>query len=101
MMKSKFFAVILLAVLAGPAAGQTRDTLPLSLETAVERALSLGDEVLLARAQIELADAQLMTARASGLPQLRMNGSYTHVIENARAQAVGRSSTSRTATRAI
>ena len=89
MMKSKLFAVILLAVFAGPAAGQTRDTLPLSLETAVERALSLGDEVLLARAQIELADAQLMTARASALPQLRMNGAYTHVIENARAQAVG------------
>jgi outer membrane protein TolC len=78
-----------MAVCAPPAAAQTADTLALSLETAVERALTVGDEVLLARAQVELADAQLTTARASALPQLRLSGAYTHVLENARAQAVG------------
>lgn len=89
MMNSKLCALLFLAAFASPVAGQTRDTVALSLETAVERALSVGDEVLLARAQIELADAQLMTARASALPQLRVTGAYTHVLENARAQAVG------------
>jgi outer membrane protein TolC len=79
----------LLASLAPAAAGQTRDTLPLSLETAVDRTLSSGDEILLAAAQYELAEAQLTTARASALPQLRVNSNYTHVLENARAQAVG------------
>ena len=87
-MKLKLLPLLLVAF-AVPASAQTRDTIPLSLETAVERALSVGDEVLLARAQIELAEAQLMTARASALPQLRISSAYTHVIENARAQAVG------------
>lgn len=72
-----------------PAAAQGTDTLALSLESAVERVLQVGDEVLLARAQVELSEAQMITARASALPQLRINSTYTHVIENARAQAVG------------
>lgn len=81
--------LVLMTALAVPAAGQTRDTLSLSLETAVERALTVGDEVLIARAQVELADAQITTARGSALPQLRINSAYTHVLENARANAVG------------
>lgn len=88
-MKSTVVALILVAALSAPAAAQTGDTLALSLETAVTRTLRLGDEVLLARAQVELADAQLGVARASALPQLRINSTYTHVLENARAQAVG------------
>jgi outer membrane protein TolC len=75
--------------LAVAASAQTRDTLSLSLEAAVERALTVGDEVLIARAQVELADAQMVTARGSALPQLRINSAYTHVLENARANAVG------------
>jgi outer membrane protein TolC len=88
-MKLEVVMLIAAALYAGPVAAQGVDTLPLSLETAVERALTVGDEVLLARAQVELADAQLTTARASALPQLRLSGAYTHVLENARAQAVG------------
>lgn len=80
---------LMAAALSSSAAAQTRDSLPLSLEEAVTRTLQLGDEVLLARAQVELADAQLGMARASALPQLRINSNYTHVMENARAQAVG------------
>ena len=48
-----------------------------------------SDEVGLANAQIDLADAQYANARASALPQLRFNGAYTHVYESARGQAVG------------
>ncbi len=84
------FALLCLLAAATPAAAQTvADSLPLSLETAVERVLEQGDEVLLARAQVELADAQVTTARASGLPQLRLSSTYNHVFENARANAVG------------
>lgn len=82
-------AVILALVAATPAAAQAQDSLSLSLDAAVERAMEVGDEVLLSRAQVELADAQVTTARASGLPQLRLNSTYNHVYENARANAVG------------
>ena len=85
----KIFAFLLACAAATPAAAQVGDSLPLSLDGAVERALRVGDEVLLSRAQIELAEAQMITARASGLPQLRLNSTYNHVIENARANAVG------------
>ena len=82
-------AFLIALVAAGPASAQTPDSLPLSLEQAVQRVLELSDEVLLARAQIELAEAQMITARAGGLPQLRLNSTFNHVIENARANAVG------------
>jgi outer membrane protein TolC len=86
----KNLTLLLIALAAAPSAlGQVPDSLPLSLEDAVDRALKLGDEVLLARAQVELADAQLTTARAAGLPQLRVSSTYSHVFENARANAVG------------
>ncbi|HEY0674571.1 MAG TPA: TolC family protein, partial [Longimicrobiales bacterium] len=35
------------------------------------------------------ADAQVTSARAGGLPQLRLSSTYNHVFENARANAVG------------
>ncbi|MFL5580561.1 MAG: TolC family protein [Gemmatimonadaceae bacterium] len=65
------------------------DSVPLTLEEAVVRALRTGDEVRLAAAQVEAADEQANVARASALPQLRLTSSYSHVFENARAQAVG------------
>jgi len=65
------------------------DTLRLSIEEAVTRAVRQSDETRLAAAQIEVTDAQITTARAAGLPQIRLNGSYTQVIENARANIVG------------
>lgn len=87
-MKNSIVLIIALATVT-PAAAQSPDSLPLSLEAAVTRTLELGDEVLLSRAQVELADAQVTTARAAGLPQLRLSSTYNHVIENARANAVG------------
>jgi outer membrane protein TolC len=68
---------------------QANDTIRLSLEDAVNRAIQLGDEARLADAQVEVANAQVTTARATGLPQLRVTGNFNHVYENARANAVG------------
>jgi outer membrane protein TolC len=65
------------------------DTLRLSVEDAVTRALRSSDEAQLALARVDVADAQVTVARASGLPQLRLNTTYTRAFKNARATAVG------------
>ena len=67
----------------------SRDTVRLTLEQAVQLGVRQSDEVGLAAAQTDVADAQLANARANVLPQLRFNGAYTHVYESARGQAVG------------
>src|SRR3982750_837983 len=69
--------------------GAPSDTLRLSIEEAVTRAIRQSDETRLSAAQVQVTEAQIMTARAAGLPQLRLNGAYTQVIENARANIVG------------
>lgn len=68
---------------------QTRDTLRLTIQGAVEQAVANSDEIRISRAQIDLADAQVNAARAASLPQARITSTYTHAYENARAQAVG------------
>lgn len=68
---------------------QSPDTLRLTLSDAVTRVLGSSDESRIADAQVSLADAQVMAARASGLPQLRLNSGYTQVLKNARADIVG------------
>ena len=70
-------------------AGSQTDTIHLSIEDAVRRALSISDEVRLAAANTEVAEALITTSRASGLPQIRLNASYQQVLENARATIVG------------
>lgn len=82
------------ALAAGSAFGtvaraQTPDTLRLSVEEAVARAIRESDEAQLALARVEVADAQLTAARASALPQLRLNTTYSRAFKNARATAVG------------
>jgi outer membrane protein TolC len=69
--------------------GPQSDTLRLAIEEAVTRAVRQSDESRLAAAQIEVTEALVTTTRAAGLPQLRLNGTYTQVIENARANVVG------------
>ena len=66
-----------------------RDTLRLSLPDAVALAQRQGDEVQLSAAQVDLADAQVGAARSTGLPQLRINNSFTRTYESARGNAVG------------
>jgi outer membrane protein TolC len=94
----RFSLVIAALTTAAPAArAQARDirsappsdTIRLSIEDAVTRAVRQSDETRLAAAQLEVTEAQITTARAAGLPQLRLNGAYTQVIENARGTIVG------------
>ncbi|MCC7052611.1 MAG: TolC family protein [Gemmatimonadaceae bacterium] len=65
------------------------DTLPLSFDAAIARALAQGEEVRSATAAVDVADAQIGVARSTGLPQLRLNSTYSQVVENARATIVG------------
>lgn len=82
--------VAAVAVFAQPlAAQQLPDTLRLTVEDAVARVLRASDESRIADAQLELADAAVLSARAAGLPQLRLNGSNQQVLKNARAAIVG------------
>src|ERR1041384_4579940 len=74
---------------AHPVLAQGRDTLRLTIKSAVEQALSSSDEVRITQAQVELADAQVTAARAAGIPQARLTSTYSHAYENARANAVG------------
>ncbi|MCC6929016.1 MAG: TolC family protein [Gemmatimonadaceae bacterium] len=69
-------------------AAAERDTVRLSIVDAVTRALRESDEARIAGAQVEVADAQVTTARAAGLPQARLAASYSQVLRNARADAV-------------
>jgi outer membrane protein TolC len=84
-------AGLVLSAASGSAEAQQRDTLRLAIEDAVTRVLRESDEVRIAGAQIELTDAQITTARATGLPQARLSSSYSQVLRNARAQIVGQS----------
>ena len=69
--------------------GPQSDTLRLAIEEAVTRAVRQSDESRLAAAQLDVTEALITTTRAAGLPQLRLSGAYTQVIENARANVVG------------
>jgi outer membrane protein TolC len=75
--------------LAAQTPARSTDTLRLSLDQAVTLGIRQSDEIGLANAQIGVADAQYSNVRANALPQLRFNGTYTHVYESARGQAVG------------
>ncbi len=82
-------AACLLAAGATAVRAQAPDTLRVSVAEAVTRMLRVSDEARIADAQVQLADAQVLTARAAGLPQLRLASTYSQVIKNARATVVG------------
>lgn len=84
-------AAVLALGAAAPALGaqQAPDTLRLTVEDAVARILRTSDEARIADAQVELAEAAVTSARAAGLPQLRLNGTNQQVLRNARAEIVG------------
>ena len=81
--------LVALLAFAAPARAQGDDTLRLTLADAVARILTTSDEVRIANAQIDLADAAITSARAAALPQLRLNTTYSQVVKNARAAIVG------------
>lgn len=79
--------VPLFSVLAG--AQSTTDTLRLSLADAVRYAVRQSDEGRLAALGVTIAEAQVTQARAAALPQISLNGQYSQVVRNARAEIVG------------
>jgi outer membrane protein TolC len=81
--------VALSAQRAVSASAAPADSVRLSIEDAVTRVLRESDEVRLASSLVEVADAQITSARAAGLPQLRLAGNYSQVLRNARAEIVG------------
>lgn len=87
---AELFALLAaLSFVTFPASAQTADSLPLTLDAAIGSALRTGDEARAAALRVDVADAQVTVARAAALPQLRINATQTHVMESARAQAVG------------
>jgi outer membrane protein len=62
------------------AAGARGDTVGLSLDEAVRRALNESEEVRLARSQVELAETQVREARAGVYPQVNANLGYTRTF---------------------
>jgi outer membrane protein len=76
-------SVALLFLCAANAEGQKvarSDTLRLTLSEALTRATRQGEEVLLARSQIELAEVQIHNARSVALPQLNANLGYVRTF---------------------
>jgi outer membrane protein len=65
------------------------DTISLTFDGAILRALRDGEEIRTAVASEAVANAQIGVARATGMPQLRVNSGYNQVINNARAEIVG------------
>jgi outer membrane protein len=83
-------AFVLLSLAAAPLAAQqpAADSLDLPLGHALELARN-GEEVGLATRRLDAANAAVGSARSAGLPSVRLNSTFSHTYENARAQAVG------------
>jgi outer membrane protein TolC len=81
-------AFLFASLAAAPLAAQRGDTLDLPLGRALELARG-GEEVGLATRRLDAATAAVGSARAAGMPSVRLNSTFSHVYENARAQAVG------------
>ena len=81
-MRPRTAALVLLAVLPVKVGAQQvrTDTVRLTLPEALARATSQGEEVRLARSQIDLAEAQIKNARATALPQLNTSFGFTRTF---------------------
>jgi outer membrane protein TolC len=64
---------------ADPAPG---DTLRLSLQECVDRAIAVGEEMKQAAADRQTAHARYLQARSDALPQLSLNTTYTRQLES-------------------
>jgi outer membrane protein len=72
---------VLGCAITGSLSAQTpADTLPLTLEAAVARALSTSEEVQTARAQRSLAEAQITQVRAGAFPQISAGLVYNRTL---------------------
>jgi outer membrane protein TolC len=81
-------AFVLAALAAAPLAAQGGDTLDLPLAQALQLARG-GEEVGLATRRADAATAAVGSAKSGGRPTVRLSSTFSHVYENARAQAVG------------
>lgn len=81
-------AFVFVSLAAAPLAAQGGDTLDLPLPQALQLARG-GEEVGLATRRVDAATAAVGSARAAGMPSVRLSSTFSHVYENARAQAVG------------
>jgi outer membrane protein TolC len=68
-----------------------RETLHLSMEDAVRRALETGDEIRLARAQVQQARGQVTQAWASALPEVRGSLTYQRTFASVFSSSSGSS----------
>lgn len=59
------------------------DSLSLSLDQAISRAVQASEEIQLARTQVDFAEAQIRAARAEALPQINGNAGYTRTLASA------------------
>ena len=75
----RYFGLVLAAALAAaPARAQApADTLRLTLDAAVQRALAQGEEMRLARAQVSATNGQVRQAFSEALPQITGTVTYT------------------------
>src|SRR5688500_8794739 len=78
--------VALLALLPSAVGAQVQDSAgavqPLSLEEALERALDQSEEVRLAGARVEAAQARAMSAWSNALPQVNTSLGYTKTLRS-------------------
>jgi outer membrane protein TolC len=84
-MKRWIISAAMIAAFAGSADAQSAarpDSLPLSLEQALARALESSDEVKLAQSQVDVARAQVKDVRAGALPQINANLGYTRTLRS-------------------
>jgi outer membrane protein TolC len=65
------------------------DSLPLSLADAVQLATSRGEEVRVARTQVDLAETDVAAARSQALPQLGATLGYQRTLRNPYASGLG------------
>lgn len=83
---SALMIALLLAALPVAAAAQevepAADTVALSLGAALDRALERSEEVRIARAQVEQADAEVSAARSQLLPQVNTQVLYTRTLRS-------------------
>ncbi len=78
-MKKLLWIAVLLVPAIGSARAQT-DTLAVSIDNAVERALEQSEEIQLARRQSRLADIGVTTARSGLLPQISSSMGYVRTL---------------------
>ena len=81
-MKAPLLLFVGALALATPAHATPADTLRLTLDEAVARALAFGDEARIARAGVGVADGQVREAFAAALPQVTGSVTYNRKFDS-------------------